>query len=121
MMLANLVLTSIHRRRDDSARIQASELVSLVQAQGVSMVCLADLPPSPPSKTRYLVKRSTPHCLTYGFWSGAGDRRLADESTQPLRDAGAALVATTLAETRTYLGGLAEIARIPAPGARASV
>ena len=35
----------------------ASELVSLVRAQGVSIVCLADLPPSPSSKTRYLVKR----------------------------------------------------------------
>ena len=40
-----------------SARLLASDLVSLVEAQGVSVVCLADLPPSPPSKTRYLVKR----------------------------------------------------------------
>ena len=31
-------------------RMPASEVVSLVQAQGVSVVCLADLPPSPPSK-----------------------------------------------------------------------
>ena len=38
-------------------RMLASDLVSLVQAQGVSVVCLADLPPSPPSKTRYLVKK----------------------------------------------------------------
>ena len=35
----------------------------------------------------------------------------------PLRDAGATLVATTLAETRTYLSGLVEIPRIPAPEA----
>ena len=38
-------------------RLQASELLSLVQEQGFSVVCLADLPPSPSSKTRYLVKR----------------------------------------------------------------
>jgi hypothetical protein len=40
---------------------------------------------------------------------------LADESTQALRDAGATLVASTIAETRTYLSGLEEIPRMPAP------
>ena len=97
-------------------RMQASELVSLVHAQGVSVVCLADLPPSPPSKTRYLVKRlhaAMPEVrILVGRW---GPPALADESTQVLRDAGATLVASTLAETRTYLGGLVEIPRIPVP------
>jgi predicted PurR-regulated permease PerM len=99
-----------------NGRMLASELVSLVQAQGVSVVCLADLPPSPPSKTRYLVKRlhaALPEVrILVGRW---GPRALADDSTQPLRDAGATLVATTLAETRTYLGGLVEIPRVPLP------
>ena len=97
-------------------RLQASELVSLVQAQGFSVVCLADLPPSPPSKTRYLVKRlraALPEVrILVGRW---GPPALADESTQVLRDAGANLVASTLLETRTYLGGLVEIPRIPVP------
>ncbi len=97
-----------------STRLQASELVSLVKSQGVSVVCLADLPPSPPSKTRYLVKRlhaALPDVrILVGRW---GPPALADETTQALRDAGAVLVASTLAETRTYLGGLAEIPRIP--------
>ena len=96
----------------------ASELVSLVRAQGVSVICLADLPPSPPSKTRYLVKRlhaALPEVrILVGRW---GPLALADDSTQLLRDAGATLVASTLAETRTYLGGLVEIARVPLPGA----
>ena len=99
-------------------RMLASELVSLLKAQGVSVVCLADLPPSPPSKTRYLVKRlhaALPEVrILVGRW---GPRALADDSTQPLRDAGATLVATTLAETRTYLGGLVEIPRVPLPAA----
>ena len=102
-------------------RMLASELVSLVQAQGVSVVCLADLPPSPPSKTRYLVKRlhaALPEVrILVGRW---GPRALADDSTQLLRDAGATLVASTLAETRTYLGGLVEIPRVPLPGQAAS-
>ena len=99
-------------------RMLASDLVSLVQAQGVSVICLADLPPSPPSKTRYLVKKlrvALPELrILVGRW---GPRALADDSTQLLRDAGATLVATTLAETRTYLGGLVEIPRVPLPGA----
>jgi predicted PurR-regulated permease PerM len=99
-------------------RMLASELVSLVQAQGVSVVCLADLPPSPPSKTRYLVKRlhaALPNVrILVGRWA---PQALADDSTQLLRDAGATLVASTLAESRTYLGGLVEIPRIPLPGA----
>jgi hypothetical protein len=97
------------------ARLHASELVALVTAQRFSLVCLADLPPSPASKTRYLVKRlhaALPEVrILVGRWSPPA---LADESTQVLRDAGASLVASTIAETRTYLGGLAELPRIPA-------
>jgi hypothetical protein len=97
-------------------RMQASELVSFVQAQGVSVVCLADLPPSPPSKTRYLVKRlraALPEIrIVVGRW---GPPALADESTEMLREAGATLVVSTLVDTRTYLGGLVELPRIPVP------
>jgi hypothetical protein len=94
----------------------ASELVALVRAQGASIVCLADLPPSPPTKTRYFVKRlhdAMPELrIIVGRWAPPA---LADEGTQPLRDAGATLVASTLAETQTYLAGLIEMPRVPAP------
>jgi predicted PurR-regulated permease PerM len=97
------------------ARLLASELVALVRTQGVSVVCLADLPPSPPSKSRYLVKRlrdALPDLrIIVGRWSPTS---LADESTQALKDAGATLVATTMVETREYLAGLVEIVRVPA-------
>lgn len=103
-----------------AARMQASELVALVQTQGYSVICLADLPPSPPSKSRYLVKRlhaALPDVrIVVGRWSPAS---LADESTQALRDAGAVLVATTLTETRDYLGGL--VARSPASPPRTAL
>ena len=81
-------------------------------------MCLADLPPSPSSKTRYLVKRlraALPELrILVGRWAPPA---LADESTQALRDAGANHVASTLMETREYLGGLVEIPRIPEPEA----
>jgi predicted PurR-regulated permease PerM len=119
-----LALTMLAHSVDDlpitiemtSTRMLASELVSIVRELGVSIICLADLPPSPPSKTRYLVKRlhdALPELrILVGRWAPPA---LADESTQALRDAGATLVASTLAETRTYLGGLVEIPRMPAP------
>ena len=97
-------------------RMMAAELVSLVLERGVSVVCLADLPPSPSSKTRYLVKRlraAFPELrILVGRWAPPA---LADDSTQALRDAGADHVASTLAQTREYLGGLEEIPRIPVP------
>jgi predicted PurR-regulated permease PerM len=99
-----------------TTRMLAPELVSLVRAQGVSVICLADLPPSPASKTRYLVKRlraSLPDLrIVVGRW---GPPDLRDESTQAMREAGATLVASTLAETRTYLGTLVHIPRLPLP------
>ncbi len=116
VMLANVVDDLSIVIEMINTRMQASELVSLVQARGVSVVCLADLPPSPPSKTRYFVKRlhaALPDVrILVGRW---GPAALADESTQLIRDSGASLVASTLVETRTYLGGLAEMTRTPAP------
>jgi predicted PurR-regulated permease PerM len=92
-----------------AARLHAAGLLSLVQAEGVSVVCIADLPPSPASKTRYLVQRlhaALPEVrIVVGRWAPAA---LADESTQVLRMAGASFVATTLAETRVYLDGLSQ-------------
>ena len=116
VMLANVVDDLSIVIEIINTRMQASELVSVVQTRGISIVCLADLPPSPPSKTRYFVKRlhaALPDVrILVGRW---GPAALADESTQLIRDSGASLVASTLVETRTYLGGLAEMTRTPAP------
>jgi predicted PurR-regulated permease PerM len=99
-----------------SERLLASALVSLVRKQGVSVICIADLPPSPSSKTRYLVKRlraAMPDLrIIVGRWC---PEALADESAPALKEAGATLVAMTLVETREYLEGLVEIVRVPAP------
>jgi hypothetical protein len=104
-----------------NARMHASEFVALVQAQSVSVVCFADLPPSPSSKTRYLVKRlraALPDVrIVVGRWAPP---ELASESPQVLRDSGATVVTSTLAETRTYLAGLVEQPRPEVTGAHAA-
>ena len=88
-------------------RLQPSELLSLVTEHQCAVVCLADLPPSQPSKTRYLVRRlraAIPGVrILVGRWAPPS---LADDNTQLLHEAGADLVASTFAETRTYLNAL---------------
>ena len=94
-------------------RMQANELISLVRDRKVSVIYFADLPPSPSSKTRYLVKRlhaALPDVhIAVGRWAPPA---LADETSQPLLDAGADHVATRLVESRKYLTGLLE-PRVP--------
>jgi hypothetical protein len=110
MMLAHLAGELPIRLEIAATRMQASELIALAQTQPFAVVCIADLPPSPASKTRYLVKRlraALPEALiVVGRWAPPA---LADESTQALRDAGANLVSSTLLDTRAYLAGLVEV------------
>jgi hypothetical protein len=86
-----------------------------------TVVCVADLPPSPSSRTRYLVKRlrsSLPELrIAVGRW---GPAVLADESSQALLDAGASHVASSLIESRNDLGSLLEMPRVPVPGTAGS-
>jgi hypothetical protein len=109
MMLARLVDDLPIALEVTTTRLQASELVALIQDRDVSVVCLANLPPGAASKTRYLVKRlraSLPDLrIIVGRWAPSG---LIDESMHLLSEAGATLVASTLADTRTYLASLIE-------------
>jgi predicted PurR-regulated permease PerM len=93
-----------------SPKMLASEVVALVERGKYDVVCLADLPPSPPSKTRYLVRRlrsTLPDVrLAVGRWA---PRELADDTLQPLTDAGASHVATTILETLRYLSEAAHV------------
>ena len=93
-------------------RMLAADVIALIQERKFSIVCIADLPPSASSKSRYLVKRlraAFPDLhIVVGRWAPPA---LADESTQILRDAGASHVDSTLVDTRTYLATLLEIPR----------
>jgi predicted PurR-regulated permease PerM len=101
-----------------STRMQAQELIALIRDRQFSVVCFADLPPSPTSKTRYLVRKlraALPDVrIAVGRWAPPA---MADESVQALRDAGANHVASLLVESRDYLVGLLEKPRVPDPEA----
>jgi len=82
----------------------ASELVAHIQREAYHTVCFADLPPSPPSKVRLLVKklrRALPDArIMVGRW--ASDE-FVDENAQSLIEAGASHVAAKLVDSRDYL------------------
>jgi len=97
-----LEVTSVH--------MLSSEMVTTVQQGGYQIVCIADLPPSPPSKTRYLVKKlraALPELkIIVGRWAPP---TLADDNPQLLMEAGANHVGSTLLETRDQLCQLAQL------------
>jgi predicted PurR-regulated permease PerM len=112
VMLANLVEELPIALEIAGTRMLAAALVSLVQERKCSVVCIADLPPSTFSKSRYLVKRlraALPDVhIVVGRWAPAA---LMDEGSDVLREAGANHVDATLVATRDYLGGLLEMPR----------
>jgi hypothetical protein len=91
-----------------SPQLMSSDILTLMREKGYPFLCIADLPPSAPSKTRYLVKKlgvSLPEVpILVGRWAPPS---LADESHAALNEAGASHVATTLLETRERLRELA--------------
>jgi hypothetical protein len=95
-----------------SERLGSSEITARVRDEGYGIVCIADLPPSAPSKTRYLVKKlraSFPDLkIVVGRWAPPS---LVDDSAQPLLDAGATHVTSTLLETRDRLSELVQSAQ----------
>jgi len=113
-MLAHLIDDLPIAMEITAMRMQAVELAALVRDRKFAVVCFSDLPPSSASKTRYLVRRlraALPELrIAVGRW---GPPALADEHQQTLVDAGANHVASLLTESRTYLGGLLELPRLP--------
>ncbi len=80
------------------------DIVEAVKLGRYCAVCIADIPPSAPSRSRYAVKRLralAPELpILVGRWAPA---ELADENTDALVAAGASHVATSLVDTRDRL------------------
>jgi len=87
-----------------AAPMLSAEVVMLARDRGFRVVCMADLPPSEPLKTRYLVRRlraAAPELkLMVGRWAPPA---LADETDEELLAAGADHVGKTLLDTRQQL------------------
>jgi predicted PurR-regulated permease PerM len=107
-MLAQLLDADSIRLEVTSVRLLSSEVIELVRTREARLICIADLPPSAPSKTRYLIRKlrsALPEVrILVGRWAPA---ELADEDRTVLTEAGANHVAANLLETRDQFRGLA--------------
>jgi predicted PurR-regulated permease PerM len=103
-MLAQMMQGTSLQLHIGSARSLHTEILAQIQSSGSCVICIADLPPSVPSKTRYLVHRlraAVPHLrIVVGRWAHSS---LADESTEEILAAGADHVSNSLADTRQWL------------------
>jgi predicted PurR-regulated permease PerM len=102
--------------------LMSSDIVATVRRNGRRIVCIADLPPSAPSRTRYLVKKLRAELpdlqILVGRWAPVS---MAGEDDTALRESGANHVAATLLATRDRIAELATVLRPPAPEAKADV
>ena len=107
-MLNQLLADTAVSLEISSSQVMSSDILALMRKQSYPFLCIADLPPSVPSKTRYLVKKlgmSLPDVpILVGRWAPPA---LADESHAAPTEAAASHVASTLLETRERLRELA--------------
>ena len=117
-MLAHLIEDLPIQLDIQAARLDVTALIARLRHDNVSALCIADLPPSPPSKTRYVVKRvraAIPELrIAVGRWA---PQTLADENSDGLLQDGATSVAATLLQTRDYLTTLLDKPRVAVPDA----
>lgn len=93
-----------------SAAMLTAEVLSLMEQQRASLICIAALPPGASAPTRYLCKRlrtRSPECkIVVGRWGFIGN---IDENRALLLVAGADEVGTTLRETRSQVLALSQL------------
>ncbi len=93
-----------------SAAMLTAEVLSLMEQQRASLICIAALPPGASAPTRYLCKRlrtRSPECkIVVGRWGFIGN---IDENRALLLAAGADEVGTTLRETRSQVLALSQL------------
>jgi predicted PurR-regulated permease PerM len=122
-MLESLLLRENCRFRVLSHELLAAEILERVQTLGPAVLCILALPPKGLSHTRYLCKRLRaefpPLKLLVGYLAGAANDVNQDRIRERLQDAGADLVAFTLASTRSLL--LTHLDLSPAASSRSLV
>jgi len=114
-LLADAPVASTSRRRECWPR---ADSIRCGRA-AITAICIADLPPSPSSKTRYMVKRLRAGAATSASWSGRwAHPTLTDDAVRPLLDAGASNVERTLGDTRKHFVESVPPASSPHPSPR---
>jgi predicted PurR-regulated permease PerM/DNA-directed RNA polymerase subunit F len=103
-MLADLLAPTAISLDVQAVAMLASEVLEMAQREAQCAVLIVDLPPSPPSRSRYIAKRLRAQApdlpILVARWAPP---ELADENADALLAVGATRVASTLLETRDQL------------------
>jgi predicted PurR-regulated permease PerM len=103
-MLSDLLADTPFSIEQKPGQMLTSEVVEVLREEPYRAVCIVDLPPSPPVRSRAIAKRmraiDAELPILVGRWAPP---ELADDSSDALRSAGASHVAATLLETRDQL------------------
>jgi predicted PurR-regulated permease PerM len=103
-MLADLLAHTPVTLDLQAADMLTSEILEVAERESYCAVLIADLPPSAPSKSRYIAKRLRARApdlpILVGRW---GPRELADENEDGLLAVGVTRVASALVATRDQL------------------
>lgn len=114
-----LALAMLARLVDDlpveiriGSKLMATEIIDAVRDDGLAAVCLVDLPPRSPSRSRYVLRKLRAHApqlrIIAARWAPP---EFADVSSQPLIEAGASEVSPSLTHTRTLLESMVAATR----------
>jgi len=97
---------------DVHSKLLSSDIAEWMTEHEMSAICIADLPPSSPSRTRYLVKRlrkAAPDLIIMvGRWGAT-----TNDDVVELMAAGANHVATTFQQSRIFLTDPSTTHRLP--------
>jgi predicted PurR-regulated permease PerM len=98
-----------------SSSMLAAEILEKVSNQCPPVVCIASLPPGGLAQARYLCKRIRSECprvkIAVGRW---GEVENVEQVIMRLKSAGADFVGTTLAETKSQIVPLLQVAQVAA-------
>jgi predicted PurR-regulated permease PerM len=114
LMLQQLLDPERYRMAIMSAEMLTGEVLSMVEQQPMSLICVAALPPGAVAPVRYLCKRLRarfPDCrIVVGRW---GPDEALDNPQIRFRELGVDEVGTTLMETRNQISQLSQLASPP--------
>jgi predicted PurR-regulated permease PerM len=114
LMLQQLLDPERYRMAIMSAEMLTGEVLSMVEQQPMSLICVAALPPGAVAPVRYLCKRLRarfPDCrIVVGRW---GPDEARDNPRIRFRELGVDEVGTTLMETRNQISQLSQLASPP--------
>jgi hypothetical protein len=115
-MLARILRRAGYGMEVLTSAVLSAEVMSRIQGECPTIICIGSLPPGGLAQARYLCKRIRQQCpkvkIAVGRW---GEKDNVERMEKRLRDVGADYVATTLDDSRKQIIPLLQVAAFATP------